>query len=836
MIKLSNVVKEYDSRAGKDGDLKNINLTLPDTGFVFLLGTIGCGKYTLLNVLSGLEMVTTGDIEVNGESLKNLSPKALADYRNRNIGVLFKEHNLIDDFSVYENVAISLSLRDKKAVAVKVTEALAFVGLEGYEKRKISELSGGEKQKVAIARTIVADRQILFADELAWNLDSASSQEIFDILKKLSKKILVFTVTRDTEKAKQYGDRVITMADGVIASDELLTETPQENNELLYGKNKQEKTKNLNFIRLAKLSFINIWKKKWWALLATMLIFLTLTMSGIAISTFRFDGVNTLLEACYDNDLYEFRFRTTTTDYRQYGIECFTPKKIDKIQKNVPNHKLDLLYTIQPDRGLDIEGLSQYNFIGRYFAIMDNDTLQRYGYNLSYGKLPTNTDEICLSKFVAKKIFEGNLIEGVTDYESLSKVKIKIKMYPDLYFKVVGIVDTKIDDLCNKPDINKNLQVHAYKQELVGSYSSAIMVSKDFMQDIYLSDGFSCLSTYFYDLFDGNIITEQIKSIKKPLYSEGYAKLATKQNGVYGEIFYKQGKSSLSGNEIIAPFKVVSEIAKRYSEKPIISNDEILSFLNSEKPSITNQEILEFLNSEKPANSYYLRMRNVQVDYNKNSKLENFQIVGFYTDSSREEIIVSNDFLSNKKLEPFVDGVIIRLTGDRSIDYKFVEYFLYGDGRNEVSITGIVALDIEYNAYLHVLYKNISLYTAIVAGVFSVAMMVYFIVTSIKNNKKQIGVFTALGMHSTGVIYIYILEVMIFALLSFILAVGGVYILSSIFGFSRGCFSLIQLIPITAVEIFAMLGVSIAICVISSIIPIVKKSRVKPVDLIKDLK
>ena len=201
MFKLKNVVKEYTSKSGKVVALNNINLTLQDTGFVFLLGKSGCGKSTFLNVLSGLDKVTSGDIEVNGENLKDFSPKALDDYRNRSVGFVFQEYNLIEEYSVYENVAISLSLRRENNIDEKVSEALTLVGLAGYEKRKISELSGGQKQRIAIARAIVANVEVLFADEPTGNLDSVSSKEIFEILQKLSKKFLVFTVTHDAESA-----------------------------------------------------------------------------------------------------------------------------------------------------------------------------------------------------------------------------------------------------------------------------------------------------------------------------------------------------------------------------------------------------------------------------------------------------------------------------------------------------------------------------------------------------------------------------------------------------------------------------------------------------------
>ena len=155
MIKISDLNKIYKSKKRKKCHaLHNINLTLPDSGLVFVLGKSGSGKSTLLNLIGGLDNITSGKIEVDGNDLSKFKEKDFCNYRNTHIGFIFQDYHLIDELTVYENIVLSLNLRCIED-ADKVKNALARVDLAGYEDRYPSELSGGEQQRVAIARALV---------------------------------------------------------------------------------------------------------------------------------------------------------------------------------------------------------------------------------------------------------------------------------------------------------------------------------------------------------------------------------------------------------------------------------------------------------------------------------------------------------------------------------------------------------------------------------------------------------------------------------------------------------------------------------------------------------
>lgn len=219
MIKIEALNKIYRSKKRKKCHaLKNVNLTLADEGLVFVLGKSGSGKSTLLNLIGGLDSITDGKIEVDGNNLAELNEKEFCNYRNTHIGFVFQDYHLIDELTVYDNIALSLDLR-RIEDGGKIKEALEKVDLAGYEDRYPHELSGGEQQRVAIARAIVKAPRIILADEPTGNLDTNTAQAIIKILKELSKECLILIVSHNINDAYNYADRIIELKKGEIIDD-----------------------------------------------------------------------------------------------------------------------------------------------------------------------------------------------------------------------------------------------------------------------------------------------------------------------------------------------------------------------------------------------------------------------------------------------------------------------------------------------------------------------------------------------------------------------------------------------------------------------------------------
>lgn len=219
MISISGLTKVYKTKGRKQcRALDSIDLALPDFGLIFILGKSGSGKSTLLNLIGGLDGATDGKIVVNGNDISNLSEQDCCRYRSSQVGFVFQDYHLIDELTVYDNVALSLNLR-RMDVGDKVTEALKKVGLEGLERRFPTELSGGERQRVAIARAIIKQPRVILADEPVGNLDTETATAITELLQSLSKDCLIVIVSHNRNDALRYADRIVELSAGKIASD-----------------------------------------------------------------------------------------------------------------------------------------------------------------------------------------------------------------------------------------------------------------------------------------------------------------------------------------------------------------------------------------------------------------------------------------------------------------------------------------------------------------------------------------------------------------------------------------------------------------------------------------
>ncbi len=219
MLEIRNLTKIYQTKNVVTTALDNVSLKFPDKGMVFLLGKSGSGKSTLLNVCGGLDTPTDGEIIVKGRSSKTFSGSDFDSYRNTYIGFIFQEYNILNEFSVEDNIGLALELQGKQKDIKKINELLEQVDLVSFAKRKPNTLSGGQKQRIAIARALIKSPEIIMADEPTGALDSNTGKQVLDTLKKLSKTKLVIVVSHDREFAEYYGDRIIELKDGKVISD-----------------------------------------------------------------------------------------------------------------------------------------------------------------------------------------------------------------------------------------------------------------------------------------------------------------------------------------------------------------------------------------------------------------------------------------------------------------------------------------------------------------------------------------------------------------------------------------------------------------------------------------
>ncbi len=223
MITLKNVNKYFFRH--KKNEIHVINdttLVFQDTGLVALLGPSGCGKTTLLNAIGGLDKINSGSIFINDKKMPKGNTNLKDKLRVLNIGYIFQNYNLLDNLTVYENVALSLKMvgiKDRKEIKKRVDYILEKVGMYRFRNKPAGMLSGGQRQRVGIARAIVKNPDVIIADEPTGNLDSKNTIEIMNIIKAISKKRLVILVTHEKDLAHFYASRIISLEDGRVIDD-----------------------------------------------------------------------------------------------------------------------------------------------------------------------------------------------------------------------------------------------------------------------------------------------------------------------------------------------------------------------------------------------------------------------------------------------------------------------------------------------------------------------------------------------------------------------------------------------------------------------------------------
>ena len=222
IIKINDLVKKFPVGKGSFTALNEINLNFGKGEFAGLVGPSGSGKTTLLNIVGSLDTPSSGSAFVLDKSIADLSHKQAARLRNKYIGFIFQTYNLLPVYTVFENVEFPLLLQDKSASERKkaVMEALEWVGLTDKVKSKPNMLSGGESQRVAIARSMVKKPEIVLADEPTANLDSKNSHHILQTMKKLNEELKVtFLFATHDEKVMKYLNRIVSLEDGKVVRD-----------------------------------------------------------------------------------------------------------------------------------------------------------------------------------------------------------------------------------------------------------------------------------------------------------------------------------------------------------------------------------------------------------------------------------------------------------------------------------------------------------------------------------------------------------------------------------------------------------------------------------------
>lgn len=567
-LRLDRVSKYYQSENNVSVGMKHISLTFHMGEFIAITGESGSGKSTLLNVLSGLDKYEEGEMFIFSEETSHYQIKDFETYRRENVGFVFQNYNIIDSYTVLQNVMLALELqgfpaKERKTRALKLIDQ---VGLTKQKNQKASKLSGGQKQRAVIARALAKDTPIIVCDEPTGNLDQTSAENIMSLLNDVSKDKLVIVVTHEFDQVGPYATRRIKMSDGEVIED-IQLKAHQD-----VSITKQEKTKKLNVLDLVKFSLRNLFAqpKRFFFMLFLMLI---------AISVFT---------VVYSNQIYGLR----TTGLEQSGTYPSVPSSRVLVERRDGNPLTNEDINI-------IESFRDVNKVYAYGALFHNDTsfniitfynddevmdMMNYRFNdsantlsssiLSEGRLPTAMDEIVVSNYWWGIDIDQTVLltsDRIWDWDKATLEAAGIG-----YFKIVGMIDNDLQTIY----FSDAYLSQSYPTEPSLDQSRKLLVEQSLQntltftlndQDVYLYDARSEFNGYDV-YFDNETIFETPASIEVILQAQSLSQTVTMNktlifaNGILENEFNYASIASSVYEEIIDEFLL--EVESEYVTLP----------------------------------------------------------------------------------------------------------------------------------------------------------------------------------------------------------------------------------------------------------------------------
>lgn len=448
MIEIKNLTKIYISKLKQSVTaVNNISLTLPSKGLVFLLGESGAGKSTLLNLIGGIERTNRGEICVDGLDIQKSSDCELDRYRNNDVGFIFQDYNLLDNFNVGENIMLAQDLQQHKSQDGKLEKILATVNMSSYAKRKINELSGGQKQRVAIARAIIKNPKIILADEPTGALDFKTGKSILELLKKISENSLVLVVSHDEDFANSFADRIIRIADGEIIEDRTLRDVAEESKQseqVTKVSTNSKKMYSLSSKTVMKMSTYSLGSKKIRLAITLILCIVCFAIFGIADTLAAWNCEETTYDAIMSSD--DKYLVNWTANGNKMGDNYTKLYLRDWVGLNIKERYLPIN-----------DNEASYGCYNKYadgFIEIDDNKAKELGIELYAGRYPEKQGEIAISYHIYRSFkagayktdeiyLDGSMIEP-TDKENGILGKTLTLDY-NYVFTIVGIIDSGYD-------------------------------------------------------------------------------------------------------------------------------------------------------------------------------------------------------------------------------------------------------------------------------------------------------------------------------------------------------------------------------------------------------
>lgn len=867
MLQLNNITKDYISGDTVVNALKGISISFREHEFVSILGQSGCGKTTMLNIIGGLDRYTDGDLIIGGRSTKEFKDKDWDSYRNHKIGFIFQSYNLIPHQTVLSNVELALTLSgvSKTERRKRAVEALEMVGLGDQINKKPNQMSGGQMQRVAIARALVNDPDIILADEPTGALDSETSVQVMDILKKISDNKLIIMVTHNAELAEQYSSRIIRLLDGKVTDDTAPYEIPagKEISPVAGALDKKEKV-SMSFFTALSLSFKNLLTKKGRTFLTSFAgsigiigIALILSLSSgfqayinrvqeDTVSTYPITIENESVD--YSSMLNSMMGETGTVKDKEEGRIYAAPvmsQFVNTMSAEVKKNNLSELkkYLESPDCNigdyvLDVQ--YQYDIPLNVYAKDYSGGINKVNPSTLYQDIWGVSDETMSSSLVSS-FSNTDMWSQMIDNQDLlnSQYDLVAGSWPDNYNEVVVVADKnhQITDVSlyalgirNSSEL-KNIMINLNKQldDKVSSYSYEDLLNLRFK--VVLPSAY-----YRYD--------EATGAYKNMSNSEDYVKQLI-DNGievkVSGIIVAKDDAVATSITGVVGYTKnlvdyIVSENNKSDIVKAQLDNPDIdvltgLPF-STVDIDLTMDDINAYISTlpkeqQKIISAYIanlsddviIEMFKSQIQQSSsNTYKSNIEALGYVTTDNPSKInIYAKDFESKDAISDIISAYNdkVKSEGNDSLEISYTDYI----GLMMSSVSKVV----DAISYVLIAFVSISL----VVSSIMIGIITYI---SVLERTKEIGILRSIGASKHDISRVFNAETMIVGLVAGIIGIGFTLLLNIPINIIIKKFSGISGVAVLPLKgALILIAISVFLTLIAGLIPARVASKKDPV-------
>ena len=850
MLRLENIRKEYVTGDSKVEALKGISLNFRKNEFVSVLGQSGCGKTTLLNIIGGLDRYTSGDLIINGKSTKEFKDRDWDSYRNHSVGFVFQSYNLIPHQSILSNVELALTLSgvSKSERRKKAIKALEDVGLGDQVHKKPNQLSGGQMQRVAIARALVNDPEIILADEPTGALDTQTSVQVMEILKKISKDRLIIMVTHNPNLAEEYSSRIIKILDGKIIDDSNPYSKEEEEKE--DRTSKANSKVSMSFFTALSLSLNNLMTKKGRTILTSFAG--SIGIIGIALILSLSSGMQSYINRVEEDTLssYPITVQEETIDMASMMTSLMgdteeTNHEDGKVySKNIVNDMLSTISTkIQSNnleefkKYLDDENSEIKNYINAV----------QYSYNLDLNIYKSDEDEVVQvnpSQIFSKlgmgdmenmMLAETDVWQELLDNQELleSQYDVLAGKWPENYNEVVLIVDenNEIYDytLYALGILNQDELEDKYKKIQDGEEVKD-EETKEYTYDELLNTKFKLLLNTDYFKKDGNIWidnSEDEKYIKEKLKDADEISIA-------GIIRPKEGTVATAMSATVGYTKelkehVINEVNDAEIVKEQKENPDINVFTGAKFPedtdkafdfsSLTDEQkmYMASLSQEEMAELMQQYAENASATYEGN--LEKMGVVDLNKPSSIN--IYPKDFESKDKIAIAIENYNQKQRNDGKEENVITYTDLVGTMMNSVSTI------IDAISYILIAFVGISL----VVSSIMIGIITYI---SVLERTKEIGILRSIGASKKDISRVFNAETFIVGLGAGILGIGVTLLLNiPINMIIKAVTDINGLASLPVVGGVILVLISMVLTVIAGLIPAKMASKKDPVEALR---